>query len=127
MTDAPWLGFADLDQITEGMVLEARWQGLTMTGVAHHQTDGAWFTFEGGLLVPAIESVRFRCLRTTLSATPGTIVWVKLTNGFEGALEYTDKEFWQTREAKPRVFWRPGDPPLAALEWQLIRGEVAPA
>lgn len=123
-----WLGRDDMGTIAAGATVKCWHQGRLLIGVADHTTDGAWFTAEGGMLVPAVDSVRFVIVAPEvqqLQAKIGTLIWA-VTDTFEGAIEYRDDECWWDRTHN-RVLWKAGDPPMNLREWQLIRGEVEPA
>lgn len=128
-----WLGRDDMGTIAAGATVKCWHQGRLLIGVADHTTDGAWFTAEGGILVPAVDSVRFVIVAPevqTLQAKPGTLIWA-VTDTFEGAIEYRDDGWYKWPVANAPVnrtrVWGPGDPPMNLREWQLIRGEVEPA
>ena len=131
MTNEQTLTKAHLDTVQPGDQIVAEFQGLTVTGIADHRNnDGAWFTSSHGLLLPPLDSLRFRIAprTTTVAAEIGTVVWA-VTDTFEGALEFRSDESWWTfgGAGNPTLMWSPGDPPLVLKEWQLIRGKVAEA
>lgn len=71
------LGLDDMADIEPGQNLWARYSGLVVQGTADHVRSGAWFTKEGGLLVPPHPGIEWGVVpepAPQLWVAPGTIL-----------------------------------------------------
>lgn len=121
-----WEDPDSIADIRRGDVLAVMDQGRRVTGVAHHTTNGAWFTAEGGLLLrPGLafvwleRHVEYDALYTVIRATLDGVHGVTLIRMPDG--------WWQiTGCPQYRRVWAEGDAPLNVLDVEIVRSGVMP-